>query len=97
MTEEKKPDDLIPTISLARDHPTIFADAAWFASNLGNVIRIQFIENHFEPSNSLDPGIKARHVGTLAMPRQGFKNMVAYLLQMDEFFDNMDAENAATK
>jgi hypothetical protein len=86
---------LVPTVTSSMDYPTIFADAVWFASNLGNVVRVQFIENQLEPTNSPQPGMKARHVGTLAMPRPGFKAMVQYLKMMDEYFDTLDSQNVA--
>jgi hypothetical protein len=85
----------IPLVTSSVDYPTIFADAVWFASIMGNVVRIQFVENQIEPSNSPQAGVKARHVGTLAMPREGFKNMVAYLQSMDAYFDSMDGHGAA--
>lgn len=88
------PDDEIRTVTSSTDYPTVFADAVWFATNLGDVIRLQFIENHLEPTNSIAPGIKARHVGTLVMPRVGFKNMLRYLQERDELFDRLDAEGA---
>ncbi len=85
----------IPLVTSSVDHPTVFADAVWFASVMSGVIRIQFIENQIEPSNSPNSGVKARHVGTLAIPREGFKNMVSYLKSMDEYFDSMNADGAA--
>jgi hypothetical protein len=83
----------IPLVTSSKDYPTVFADAVWFAAVMGNVVRLQFIENHLEPGNSPQPGIKAKHVGTLAMPREGFKAMVQYLSAMDEYFDSLDALN----
>lgn len=79
--------DQIPVVTQLLNYPTIFADAAWFASDFGGVVRIQFIENLLEPLGSESPGVKARHVGTLAMPRSGFKAMVQYLVGMDKWFD----------
>ena len=85
----------IPIVTASIDYPTVFADAVWFASNLGDVVRIQFIENQLEPTDAVNPGFKARHVGTLAMPRVGFKAMLAYLNDMDKFFDTLDAQNVS--
>lgn len=92
---EDQADKPLPVATSSMDYPTIFADAVWFATNLGGVVRIQFLENQLEPTNSPAPGLKARHVGTLAMPRIGFKNMVAYLNDMDRLFDELDAQDAS--
>lgn len=83
-------------VTNAVDHPTVFADGVWFASNMSNCVRITFLENMIEPQNSPHPGFKSRHVGTLAMPREGFNSMVAYLNSMKEYFDQLDATNAKT-
>lgn len=85
----------IPLVTNATDHPTVFADGVWFAANLGGTIRITFLENILEPQNSLNPGMKSRHVGTLAMPREGFNAMVQYLNDMKVYFDQLDANNGA--
>ena len=94
--EFPKDDDPIPTTTSAMDYPTIYVDGVWFATNLGNVVRLQFLENVLEPGNSANPGLRARHVVTLAMPRIGFKHMLTYLNNMDKFFDDLDAENASS-
>lgn len=85
----------IPVVTNATDCPTVFADGLWFAANLGDCIRLTFMENMLEPQNSPSPGMKARHVGTLAMPREGFNAMVNYLNDMKAYFDQVDAGNGA--
>ena len=85
----------VPMITSAVNYPTIFADGAWFASNMGGCVRITFAETIFEPQNTPSPGIKSRHVGTLVMPRDGFNSMLTYLNAMKEYFDNLDTTNAA--
>ena len=85
----------IPLVSSAANVPTIFADGAWFAAYLQGVVRITLLENILEPSNSLTPGMKARHVGNLAMPRQAFDSMVSYLVDMKAYFHELDKEASA--
>lgn len=90
------PSPPITLVTNAVDHQTVFADGVWFVTNLSNCVRITFLENMIEPQNSPNPGFKSRHVGTLVMPREGFNSMVAYLSNMKEYFDQLDATNAAT-
>lgn len=89
--EAPPPPPAIPLQNNALNTPTVYADAVWFAANLGNVVRIQFIENQLHTADSTTPGLNARYVGTLLMPRDGFKNMVEYLKRMDDYFDAVDA------
>ena len=84
----------IPLATSAVNAQTVFADVVWFAANLGQVVRITFLENILEPEGSLTPGLKARHVGTLVIPRQGFEGMVDYLNERRELFRKLDAEAA---
>jgi len=85
----------VPLMTSAINYPTFFADGVWFASNIGNTIRVTFLESILEPQNSPQPGMKSRHVGTLVMPREGFNSMVEYLNNMKVYFDHLDATNAA--
>lgn len=97
MAEVTNPEDVppgaIPLVTSAANAQTVFADAVWFAANLGDVVRIQLVENILEPTNSPSPGLKARHVGTLVMPRIGFRGMVTYLNSMAEYFDKLDTDS----
>jgi len=79
-------------VSSAANVATIFADGAWFAAYLQGVVRISFLENIIEPSNSLSPGMKARHVGNLVMPKESFDRMVSYLVDMKAYFQQLDRE-----
>jgi hypothetical protein len=87
MTDTPRPEDQIPIATTARTVPTVFSDGLWFASHSLGIIRLQFIENVTEPSNSTDPGVKARHVMSIAMPKSSFDRMLSYLNFMKAIFD----------
>jgi hypothetical protein len=73
-----KPDN-IALVTTAADFPTVYSDGCWFASLMSGTVRLTFLENILEPQNSMTPGLKARHVGTLVMPREAFDGMLKYL------------------
>lgn len=69
----------IPLISSAVDYPTVYADGCMFATRLGSCVRITFYETVMEASDSISPGAKNRHVGTLVLPVEGYAGMLKYL------------------
>lgn len=81
----------IRIVGSAANYPSVYADACLFATRLGSTVRLTFVENVLEAADSPDPGIKARHVGTLVMPYEGYKNMLEYLTQQaSQFIDLLD-------
>ena len=84
-----EPSDVVPFVTSAQDAPTVYADALWFVADYAGVVRLTFLENMLEPDGSLQPGMKARHVGTLVMPSSGFDGMIQYLIQRRDLFKSM--------
>ena len=76
----------VPLVTTAANAQTVYADAVWFVSYYGGVVRLTFLENMLEPNGSLTPGMQARHVGTLVMPLDGFDGMVTYLAERRDAF-----------
>ena len=74
----------IPFTNHVSDVPSYYADTCIFATDLGSTIRLQFSEFIPGAKDSNDPGMKARYVGTLIMPLEGFRNMMGYLNQSME-------------
>lgn len=85
------PDQGIKIATSAINFPTIFSDGAWFAYYTGGVVRITFLENILEPKDSVSPGVKARHVGTLAMPIRAYDSMLKYLNERQAIFKDIEA------
>lgn len=80
-----------PIVSSAVNYPTVYADSCIFATRLGSTVRLTFVEHILEPANGPSPGMKTRHVGTLVMPYEGYKNMLEYLTnQASQFIDLPD-------
>lgn len=63
----------------ALDYPTVYADGCVFATRLGSTVRLAFTETILEAVDGPFPGLKARHVGTLVLPVEGFRDMLEYL------------------
>jgi len=69
----------VPMLTSAVNYPTVYADGCIFASRFGSTVRLTFIETIIEAADAPYPGPKSRHVGTLVMPAEGFRNMLRYL------------------
>ena len=103
MTDEIQSVDTTPStdtpagvalVTSAADFPTVYSDGCWFASLMGGTVRLTFLENILEPENSMSPGLKARHVGTLVMPRQAFDGMLKYLNDLQPIWQSLEQPNA---
>jgi hypothetical protein len=83
-----------PTVvNAATDVPTFFSDTVIFSYSTGNTARLHFMETIVEPQGSPNAGFKARHVGNLVMPIDGFRNMLAYLNEASKTWpDVVDGE-----
>jgi hypothetical protein len=77
----------------AMDYPTVYADGCVFATRIGSNVRIAFTETILEAADGPFPGYKARHVGTLVMPSEGFRDMMEYLNKIAPKFIFPEGDN----
>lgn len=78
----------------AIDSPSVYADGCVFATRLGSNVRIAFTEAMLEAADGPFPGYKVRHVGTLIMPVEGFRDMLLYLNKIAPEFIFLDDQNS---